>query len=72
MTVTSVRLNKEEELMFQSYSELTGKPLSTLYKEALREHIEDFLDLQAGVEALENFSGETISHEELMKEVFSE
>jgi predicted DNA-binding protein len=68
MTVTTIRLNKAEENMFQSYSNLTGIPMSTLFKEALREKIEDALDLQAGLEALQNLSGETISLAEMMKE----
>lgn len=30
-------------------------------KQALTEKIEDFLDLQAGIEALQNITGESIS-----------
>jgi RHH-type rel operon transcriptional repressor/antitoxin RelB len=67
MSVTIIRLNKQEEALFQSYAELTGQPLSTLMKQALTEKIEDFLDLQAGTEALKNLSGESISLQEMMK-----
>ena len=72
MSVTTIRLNKQEEKLFQNYAELTGEPMSTLFKDALREKIEDYLDLQAGLEALQNLSGETISFEEAMKEVFND
>lgn len=67
MSTTTIRLNAEEEAMFQSYADLTGKPLSTLLKEALTEQIEDFLDLQAGTEALKNLSGETVSLKSMME-----
>jgi RHH-type rel operon transcriptional repressor/antitoxin RelB len=67
MSVTTIRLNKQEEALFQSYAELTGQPLSTLMKQALTEKIEDFLDLQAGTEALKKLSGESISLQEMMK-----
>ena len=68
MTVTTIRLNKSEEKLFQNYAELTGVPMSTLFKDALREKIEDAMDLQAGLEALEAFDGETVSLQEMMKE----
>jgi hypothetical protein len=48
MSITTILLNENEEEMFTSYSKLTGKPISKLFKDALREKIEDYLDLQAG------------------------
>ena len=72
MTVTTIRLNKNEENLFLSYSKLTGQPMSTLFKEALREKIEDYLDLQAGLEALQNLSGETTSLQEMMAAEFND
>lgn len=68
MSVTTIRLNEQEEKMFQSYAELTGLPLSTLMKQALTEKIEDFLDLQAGIEALQNITGESISLQDMMRD----
>ena len=47
MSVTTIRLNEQEEAFFQSYAELTGQPLSTLMKQALTEKIEEEYDLQA-------------------------
>ncbi|MDR0289085.1 MAG: DUF6290 family protein [Rickettsiales bacterium] len=67
MAVTTIRFNKDEEQFFNNYVELTGKPLSTLLKTALAEKIEDYLDLKAGNEALQNLSGESISLQEMMK-----
>lgn len=66
MTVTTIRLNKDEQQLFNNYSELTGQPLSTLFKGALTEKIEDVLDLQAGLEALQTISGESVSLQEMM------
>ncbi|PQC28360.1 type II toxin-antitoxin system RelB family antitoxin [Enterococcus mundtii] len=68
MSITTIRLNDQEEAFFQSYAELTGQPLSTLMKQALTEKIEDFLDLQDGSEALKNLTGETVSLQDMMKE----
>jgi Ribbon-helix-helix protein, copG family. len=67
MSVTTIRLNEQEQQLFNNYAELTGQPLSTLLKEALTEKIENYLDLQAGTEALQNLSGESISLQDLMK-----
>ncbi|MEB5953156.1 MULTISPECIES: type II toxin-antitoxin system RelB family antitoxin [Enterococcus] len=67
MSVTTIRLNEQEEAFFQSYADLTGQPLSTLMKQALTEKIEDYLDLQAGSEALKNLSGESVSLKDMMK-----
>jgi len=61
MSVTTIRLNESETEMFNGYSNLTGIPISTLFKEALREKIEDHLDLKSGMDALENLSGQTTS-----------
>lgn len=72
MSVLTVRLNEVEAEMFNSYSELTGIPMSTLFKEALREKIEDHLDLQAGLKALENLSGETTSLSQMIEEFDNE
>nr|AAN78205.1 hypothetical protein [Enterococcus mundtii] len=67
MSITTIRLNEQEEAFFQSYAELTGQPLSTLMKQALTEKIEDYLHLQAGSEALKNLSGESVSLQDMMK-----
>ena len=66
--VTTIRLNDAEAELFNSFAELTGQPMSTLFKEALREKIEDYFDLQAGLSALENLSGETTSLDDMMRE----
>lgn len=70
--VTTIRLNDAEAELFNSFSELTGQPMSTLFKEALREKIEDYFDLQAGLSALENLSGETTSLEDMIREFANE
>ncbi len=69
MTVTTIRLNKEEEKFFKAYADLTGENMSTLFKSALAEKIEDYLDLQAGLEAMKNLSGETVTLDEMMEEL---
>ena len=72
MSVTTIRLNEAEAEMFTSFSELTGEPMSTLFKNALREKIEDYFDLQAGINALENLSGETTSLNVMLSELEDE
>ncbi|UUX34463.1 type II toxin-antitoxin system RelB family antitoxin [Fundicoccus culcitae] len=67
MGVTTIRLNEQEEALFNSYAELTGQPLSTLMKQALTEKIEDYFDLQAGTEALKNLTVETVSLQDMLK-----
>ena len=72
MSVTTIRLNEAETEMFKSFSELTGEPMSTLFKNALREKIEDYFDLQAGLNALENLSGTTTSLDSMLEELENE
>lgn len=67
MRVIKIRLNEQEEAFFQSYAELIRQPLSTLMKQALTEKIEDYLDLEAGSEALKNLSGQSVSLQDMMK-----
>lgn len=55
MAVVSLRLNEVEERTFRDYAKLTGKTLSELFKESLTQEIEDKLDYQVGLEALEEF-----------------
>ncbi|MBG9982227.1 translation repressor RelB [Aerococcaceae bacterium DSM 111020] len=61
MTVVSIRLNKEEEMLFKDYSEQKGKTLPELFKSALIEEIKDKLDYEIGVRALENIHNDLIS-----------
>ena len=70
--VTTIRMNEAEEKFFGSYAEITGKPMSTLLKDALREQIEDELDLQAGLRALRTSDGETVSLKEIMADLENE
>lgn len=66
MAVYTVRTNDEQQALIKNYSELTGTPISTLLRDALLEKIEDELDLQVGVHALANRSGDTISLQEML------
>lgn len=67
----SIRLNKDEEKLFKSYAKLHGCSLSEALKSALLEKIEDEYDIalaeQANLEYLKD--PQTISHEELIKEL---
>ncbi len=70
MVTISVRLNSEEQELFNQYAILYGLPVSTLMKKALEEKIEDELDL-ASIKDYENrlASGsiETFDHKEVQK-----
>lgn len=62
MGMVSLRLNAEEEELFRSYAIHTGKPLSELFKRALAEQIEDQLDYETGIKALEKFQANPVTH----------
>lgn len=47
MNTVSVRMNSEEQSVFNEYAKLTGIPLSTLPKKALEERIENDFDLKS-------------------------
>jgi len=47
MSTITVRLNEDEQKIFDEYAKLQETPLSTLMKQSLEERIEDELDLKA-------------------------
>ena len=67
----SIRLNDEEEKLFKSYAKLHGCSLSEALKRALLEKIEDEQDVALAEWAHSEYlkDPETISHEDLMKEL---
>lgn len=71
MSVISVRLNHEEERIFNEYADFHGKNLSTLFKDALIEKMEDELDLKLLEEAraYNKLYPKKYSHEEVKKEL---
>lgn len=56
MSNISVRLNEQEETLFKTYAEFMDETLSTLFKKALLEKIENDFDLRVGQEALKNIN----------------
>ncbi|MBP2014716.1 type II toxin-antitoxin system RelB family antitoxin [Anaerococcus degeneri] len=62
MSVVSLRLNEEENNLFKSYSKHTGKSLSELFKTALASQIEDELDYETGLKALEDFEKNPVTY----------
>ena len=46
MSTITIRFNNDEEKIFTEYAKLHGIPLSTLFKKALEEKIEDEIDLK--------------------------
>ncbi|NQJ69572.1 translation repressor RelB [Streptococcus suis] len=71
MSTVTIRLNKEEEVFFKSYAQLTGQSLSSLFKKALERTIEDEYDLSIYRQAYEEYQKdpETISHADFKKEL---
>lgn len=47
MSTITVRLNEDEARVYKEYAEFKNLPLSTLMKEALKEKIEEEIDLRA-------------------------
>lgn len=74
MGMVSLRLNNAEEELFRSYAIHTGKSLSELFKEALAEQIENQLDYEIGIKALNKFESNPITHsiDDLIKELEDE
>lgn len=67
----SIRLNDEEEKLFKSYARFHGCSLWEALKSALLEKIEDEYDITLAKQVHNEYlnNPETISHEDLMKEL---
>ncbi len=72
MKTVTVRLNSEEQRFFEEFSKYKNIPISTLFKEALNEMIDNETDLRAILtyEAkLKNNEVEYISFEEIKRSI---
>lgn len=72
MKTVSVRLNEEETRVFEAYADLMGIPLSTLFKIAMEEKLQDELDIKIIQEyEKRKLEGklETLSLEEVIEEL---
>ena len=70
MSTITIRLNDNEEKIFNEYARLYGKPLSTLFKKILEEKIEDEFDMKIINEYednVKNNSTELFDHSEVKK-----
>lgn len=67
----AIRLNDEDYTLFESYANAKGITFSELCKSAVREKIEDELDLKLASESYEEYLSDktTLSHDELFKSV---
>ena len=62
MSNISVRLNEQEETLFKTYAEFMDETLSTLFKKALLEKIENDFDLRVGQEALKEYMQDPVTY----------
>lgn len=62
MSNISVRLNEQEETLFKTYAEFMDETLSTLFKKALLEKIENDFDLRVGQEALKEYQQDPVTY----------
>lgn len=62
MSNISVRLNEQEETLFKTYAEFMDETLSTLFKKALLEKIENDFDLRVGQEALKEYKQDPVTY----------
>ena len=62
MANISVRLNEQEEELFKTYAEFMDETLSTLFKKALLEKIEDEFDLKVGQKALAEYKQDPVTY----------
>lgn len=70
MGTVSIRMNKEEQKLFNEYAEMNNVGLSTLFKQTLKEKIEEDHDLKTieeYEEDLANGNTEFYSHEEVRR-----
>ena len=67
--MVSVRLDDELESKLNTIAKLTNRSKSFFIKEALREYLEDIEDILEAKERLSDPKRETISLEELKKEL---
>lgn len=70
MTTITVKLDKNEANFYEEYAKFKNIPLTTLMKDALREKIEEEIDMEAILEyeeRLKNNEVEYISFDEMMK-----
>lgn len=68
MNTVTVTLNEEELKIFREYAKMNDTPLSTLFKQALEEKMENDIDLQVIQKYEQEGSSEPYtSHENLKK-----
>lgn len=70
MSTVSVRMNSEEQSVFNEYAKLAGIPLSTLLKKALEEKIENDFDLKSIMQYEKDIANSTLktySHDDVKK-----
>lgn len=70
MSTITVRLNKDESIIYKEYAEFKNVALSTLMKEALQEKIEDEIDMKAISEYEEDVKNDCVEvydHTEVRK-----
>lgn len=70
MCMIQINLNEEEERTFNKYAQLFDMPLSTLFKKALEEKIENEVDIKTIEEyekRVKNGTAETYSFDEVKK-----
>lgn len=67
----SIQLNEQEEKLFKSYADFHGISLEEAFKNAMLEKIEDEYDIVLAEQAHNEFvkDPQTVSHEELIKEL---
>lgn len=70
MSTIKIRLNRQEEKVFNEYAKLRGLSLSDLFKQTLEEKIEDENDMKKIQEYEQDIKGgnsETYTHNEVKK-----
>ena len=60
--IVSIHLSEEENQLFKNYAEFTEVDLSTLFKRALLEKIEDEFDLKVGQKALAEYKQDPVTY----------
>lgn len=71
MLMVTVKLNQNEEALFNAYAKESGQSVSSLLKNALLTQIEHEQDVKSYTKAYDEYKqdSQTISHVEFMKEL---
>lgn len=69
----SLRISEEDLALIKEFSKIKGKPVSQLFRDSLLEKIEEYMDYEDAVDALEEYEQDEVSFDtDTVKRVLGE